>query len=248
MTPSGRRRGTAVTTRRAVPTVERWRLSDGEIHYLWWFIQGSIMEPGIRWRLRRAWGMCERHAWGALAVEAAFRHGYLHGPAVLYEDLIGRALRAFDLAGPWQARRLARRLRATGPCLMCEMGLGPTAPAVARKELIEQGRDVSALRVFADLTKAYWWKTVCGHCLGDGSRVRCRSHVLEDISRGSVVDLAEHRTLIEYIVGHLAVYARSFRWEYHHTESKEDQAAMISAVGWCSSWRAFIRLIYWENT
>jgi len=67
---------------RAVPT-EAWQLSDGEIHYLWWYMQGSIMDPGVRQRLRRAWGMCGRHAWGALAVETAFRPGFLHGPALL---------------------------------------------------------------------------------------------------------------------------------------------------------------------
>ena len=52
--------------------VSRIQLSDGEIHYLYWFIQGSIMVPNIRRRLRRAWGFCERHAWGYILVEAAF--------------------------------------------------------------------------------------------------------------------------------------------------------------------------------
>jgi hypothetical protein len=27
---------------------EDWRLSDGEVHFLWWFIQGSIMIPETR--------------------------------------------------------------------------------------------------------------------------------------------------------------------------------------------------------
>jgi hypothetical protein len=82
-----------------------WPLPDGEIHYLWWFIQGSIMEPEMRGRLRRTWG--------ALAVEAAYRHGYLHGPAV--------GLRAFGretrpcwgrtVRGPCLGRRTAPRCR-----------------------------------------------------------------------------------------------------------------------------------------
>lgn len=91
-------------------TAGRWQLSDGELHYVWWFIQGSIMEADVRWRLRRAWGMCQRHAWGALAAEAAFRDNYFHGPAILYEDILERALRAFELAGPWPAARIGRRL------------------------------------------------------------------------------------------------------------------------------------------
>ena len=27
------------------------------------------MDVDIRWRLQRAWGLCGRHAWGALATE-----------------------------------------------------------------------------------------------------------------------------------------------------------------------------------
>jgi hypothetical protein len=53
-------------------TVPFWPLTDGEIHYLYWFIQGGIMNVDTRWALRRAWGFCARHAWAALAVEMAF--------------------------------------------------------------------------------------------------------------------------------------------------------------------------------
>lgn len=69
--------------RRKTPTA----LSPGEVHFLWWFMQGSIMDPEMRRHLRLAWGMCDRHGVGALGAEAAFRHGYLHGPAILYAPL-----------------------------------------------------------------------------------------------------------------------------------------------------------------
>jgi hypothetical protein len=219
------------------------QLSDGEIHYLWWFIQGSIMEPDIRWRLRRAWGLCGRHAWGALAVEAAFRHDFLHGSAILYQDLMERALRAFELRGPLEVRRLARRLRATGPCLMCEMGLDRASRGAAREELLEQGRDLSQIRAFADRTRNFWSKAVCGKCLGDRSPRRCRPHLLEEVSGGSVVDVAEHRALVGHVVEHLRVYRQSFVWGYRHTETEEDRAALISAVGWCGGWRAWIPFV-----
>jgi len=100
------------------PRREDLRPSPGEVHFLWFFIQGSIMVPDTRAQLRRAWGMCRRHSFTLLAVEAAFRHGYLHGPALLYEDLMERALAAFNLRGPLQEIRVAHRLRDTGPCLM----------------------------------------------------------------------------------------------------------------------------------
>jgi hypothetical protein len=80
--------------------VSQIQLSDGEIHYLYWFIQGSIMVPNIRQRLRRAWGFCERHAWGYILVEAAFYRGFMHGASILYEDLLFLALSAFNIKGP----------------------------------------------------------------------------------------------------------------------------------------------------
>ena len=48
------------------PAMGEFKLSVGEIHYLYWYIQGSIMFPEIRRDLRKAWGFCERHAWGPL--------------------------------------------------------------------------------------------------------------------------------------------------------------------------------------
>jgi hypothetical protein len=109
--------------------LERLRPSDGEAHFLWHFMQGSIMVPETRRRLRRAWGMCARHSFGAVAVEAAFRPRFLHGPALLYEDMMERAVTALkERPGPFQAVRLARRLRAAGPCLMCELGYAQTPP------------------------------------------------------------------------------------------------------------------------
>jgi len=222
---------------------DEWSLSEGEIHYLWWFIQGSIMDPDVRARLRRAWGFCGRHAWGALAVEAAFRPNFLHGPALLYEDLMGRALRAFETAGPWEARRMARRLRATGPCLMCEMGLDRRSRGAARPELIEQGRNIEGLRAFAERRRPFWEKTVCGLCLDDGSTSRCRPHLQEDAMKGRTADSAEHLALVEEILAHLTVYSRSFRWECRGTDTEEDQAALISAVGWCSGWRPWLPLL-----
>ena len=83
----------------------------------------------------------------------------------------------------------------------------------------------------------FWRRTVCGQCLGDGSRPRCRPHLLEDIARGAAVDLAEHRAFVDYLVKHLTVYYQSFVWGYHGTDTEEDRAALISAVGWCSGWR-----------
>jgi hypothetical protein len=201
------------------------------------------MVPETRWRLRRAWGLCARHAWGAVAGEAAYRHGYLHGPAKLYEDLMERALRAFDPRGPGRAHRVAWRLRARGPCLMCDSGLQRASGGGAPAALLERGRDLRALRELAERTKPYWGPVVCGRCADSPSNARCRVHFLEDTLGPWPRPVDEHRALVAYVLARLAVYSRSFVWGYHDTESDEDRAALLSAVGWCSGWRGLIALI-----
>src|SRR6266496_3870675 len=57
-------RGTHLAGPRRQLAPDRLRLSDGELNFLWWFIQGSIMNPETRFRLHRRWGMCQRHSLG----------------------------------------------------------------------------------------------------------------------------------------------------------------------------------------
>jgi hypothetical protein len=123
---------------------------------------------------------------------------------------------------------------------MCELRLARRSRAAARAELIEAGRDPGQFESFAAETRRFWWKTVCGRCVGNGSPARCRPHLVEEISMGAVRDLAEHRALVKYIFDHHRVYKQSFVWGYHGTDTKEDRAALISAVGWCSGWRPWI--------
>jgi hypothetical protein len=218
-------------------------LSGGEIHYLWWFIQGSIMNPDTRYKLRNAWGFCERHAWGAILAEASFRHGYMHGPAILYEDILEPALKAVSPRGPMKDLRLLKNLRNKGPCLMCEMDLGPETKGYANRDIIERGRDPEQLKIFARSTEPYWRKAVCGRCLGNDSWPRCRRHLLEDASKGKVGRPRPHQDLLKYIFGQITLYSRSFRWEFQGSETEENKAALISAVGWCSGWLPLLLIV-----
>ncbi|MBI5571246.1 MAG: hypothetical protein HY914_14985 [Desulfomonile tiedjei] len=220
-----------------------FELSPGEIHFLWWFIQGSIMNPSTRERLRKGWGLCERHAWGWMIVEAAFRSGYMHGPAVLYEDVMGLALAAFEMHGPMQGGRLRRRLRQKRPCLMCEEGYGPHSKGFVKQKIVEQGRDLTEFRSLARNTFPFWRKAVCGKCAGDGAAARCRRHLIEDESLGLIRDLSRSLELLTYIVRHLVRYARSFQFEFQGTQTLEDEAALLCAVGWCSGWSLFLSLV-----
>ncbi len=219
-----------------------FELSPGEIHFLWCFIQGSIMTPSTRNRLRKAWGFCERHAWGWISVEAAFRSGYMHGPAIMYEDLMGLALRAFQMHGPVQRGRLRRRLRQRGPCLMCEEGYGPASTGFVKQQIVDQGRNLVELKRMAQTTRRYWQKAVCGRCSGTGSTQRCRRHFIEDESLRLNGGVTDHRSLVTYVSDHLVRYARSFQFEFRGSGTEEDIAALLSAIGWCSGWRTFLAI------
>ncbi len=201
------------------------------------------MVPDVRKQLREAWGFCERHAWGAILVEASFRHGYMHGPAILYEDLLGLALPDLHLKGPLTNLRLLRNLREKGLCLMCDMGLGPESEGVVTAELVNRGQDPGELRRFAQETEPFWVETICGICLGNGSWRRCRQHLLADASRGLIQNLSGHYNFLNRIFNRLVHFSRSFRWECQGTDTDEDRAALISAVGWCSGWNPFLKIL-----
>ena len=220
-----------------------WDLSDGEIHFLWWFIQGSIMNPETRRRLRQAWGFCQRHACGFVAVECAFRQGWLHGSALLYEDLLGRARDVLN--GPVLVKPLiAYRLRERRSCMLCELGVGPQSVGYASADILARGRDVSTLQAFARETRGDWEARVCDRCLGHASGTRwCRPHLVAAIRQGDPIDLDAERASVQTDFVHLQRYARSFRWEHRGTETIADRAALIAAIGWCSGWTEWLRLV-----
>jgi hypothetical protein len=120
----------------------------------------------------------------------------MHGPALLYADLMTRAQQAFRWRGPLWAWRIAWALRDRGPCLMCESGLGPTSPSAAAGDLIARSRDPSEIWAFARRTRAFWQDTVCGRCVDERSGRQRRPHLVDDVRRGSVADVAQQRALV----------------------------------------------------
>jgi hypothetical protein len=226
----------------AMPRTDVWPLSEGEIHYLWWFIQGSIMEPGIRRRLRQAWGVLR-----------AARLGGARGgggvPAPL-PPRVGRAVRGFDGAGLPRIRPGPRSLRDVsqagpphdGPVLDVRKRVRTTGSGRGARSALRgrTGRDAGSFLAFAGVTRPYWRATVCGSCAGDQSAPRCRPHLVEHAAHGDRMTVGMHAELAKYILGHLKAYARSSRWECRDTETDEDRAALISAVGWCSGWWAWL--------
>jgi hypothetical protein len=226
-------------TRPDPPAVDG-ELSSGEVGFLHSFMQGSIMVAEVRWALRKAWGFCPRHTAAWLKVEAAFRHRYLHGPAVLYDDLMERACAAFDLAGPGATWRLVHRLRAASPCYLCAMDIGPSSHGYIQEEPLAIGRDPTAWQAFAHETQAYWQADVCGACAGTGSSRRCRAHLCDDLNTGRIDDIEPHRRDVLRIARHLRTYHDSFQYDKNGIDTVEDRAALVSAAGWCGGWRGLL--------
>jgi len=221
---------------------DRLEFSDGEIHFLWWFIQGSIMNPGTRRRLLAAWGMCARHAAAFLAVEAAYRPNWMHAGALLYLDLIEHAVAALTTHGPFGEQRVIRRLRPTGPCLMCDLAVDAAGRGAASDALIERGRDRAPLRHFA-AEAGNWAAFVCRRCSSGATGPLCRRHLIADAGLDLTGEVRVQRATLGHIARHLFRYARSFRWECRQTDTPEDRAALLEAVGWCSGWSGVLAII-----
>lgn len=222
---------------------EPFALSNGEIEFLWWFIQGSIMDPNVRARLLAHWGLCPRHSLGFFAVEAAFRPHLIHGCSVLYSDLMRRAA---NLIGHDGLHRLIpdpivrHQLRTAGPCHLCDLGYGPSSESNTPPEKLQQGRDLTTARRFADDNRMGWEPYVCGVCSGSGTAVRCRVHLVAPAAGYALPDLAEQRAYVQAIAAHLARFDASFHWKNRDTDTAEDRGALLAAIGWCSGWRTLL--------
>ncbi len=220
--------------------------SSGEIHYLWWYMQGSIMDLDVRHWMHEAWGFCERHAWLALMIESSFRHTFLMGPAIVYEDILGRAVKQMRIRGPMKNFQILAGLREKRKCMICDMGWQNVHSKIPHDRL-KRGKDASHLRHFALNTRAYWEKNVCGICSGTRDWPRCRVHLLQDASTKQTLDFKKHRDMLRGLHHHVINYSEGFRWEKRGTSTVEDAAALIAAVGWCSGWKPLLNLVGMET-
>jgi hypothetical protein len=219
-----------------------WPLSDGEVHHFYWFMQGSIINMDTRRALHRGWGLCERHAWAALAVEMCFRHRYLLGPAILYEDLLDRCLAAIPTSGLYKARRFMRCLRPKGPCIMCDMRIYYAGSGASRPSLIEYGRRTDALRQFAREHQVYWQGAVCGKCRGHDSEILCRPHLIKRTNPITVVAFEHLCRVLETTQDRVRALGHSYEWGNRGTDRPPERAALLTAIGWMSGWRPLLAL------
>jgi hypothetical protein len=220
-------------------------LSGGEVDFLWWFIQGSIMDPVVRARLYAHWGLCARHSVAFLVVESAFRPHLIHGSTIVYTELMRRAgeiLNDRGLHSLVPAKVARHLLRPSGPCHVCDLGYNASSAGNAPPERVAQGCDVTNARWFAAESKRGWRPYICGACAGTQSPVLCRPHLIEAMEREGIHAARSQRDTVSAISSHLARFENSFRWEQRNTDTEEDRGALISAIGWCSGWAELSRL------
>jgi hypothetical protein len=220
-------------------------ITDGEVHFLWWFIQGSIMDAETWNALLRGYGLCDRHAWAHLSVEIAFRERHLLGPAILYRALIDQALQAIQVR-QYTLRSPLRRLKAAGPCRLCALNINRAATGAAPRARLDRGRDSSGLRSVATSLVVFWRAQVCAICAGDADQAvafpRCRTHLLADLNSRRPVDFMWQQSSLRELSARLTKYERSFVFGADRP-SEQDRAALISATGWCSGWRPLLGLL-----
>lgn len=204
------------------------------------------MDAAVRTRLYAHWGMCPRHALGFFCVEAAFRPHLIHGSTILYNELMRRASHLLDEHGLYGLAPVGiarHRLRASGPCHMCNLGYGPGSPGNAPPERLAQGRDLANARAFAQENRDGWLQHVCGICAGNGSDVLCRPHLIESMTREATPTLRHHRATASSIAEHLARFEHAFRWDSRGTDSTQDRGALIASIGWCSGWSEVLQTL-----
>jgi hypothetical protein len=218
-------------------------ITDGEIHFLWWFIQGSIMTPETRNALLRGFGFCERHAWAHLSVEMSFRKRHFLGPVILYRALAEKSVQAFRARPHVGLVSPLRHLQAAGRCFLCALNIDHSAAGAAQPTRLARGRDSSGLRSFATELAEHWRPKVCAICANaPNSSNRCRPHLLADLKSRKAVDLSCQQDTVEELAARLARYEKSFVAGADEP-TDQDRAALISAAGWCSGWRPLLALL-----
>lgn len=218
--------------------------SNGEVDFLWWFIQGSIMDPGVRARLSAHWGLCARHSLAFFVVEAAFRPHLIHGCAILYGELMRRAIHVLDDHGIHSlvpARVSQHFLHTTGPCHLCDLGYHERSEGNAPPDRLAQGQDMTNAVRFAADNQRGWLPYICGRCAGTDSPVLCRLHMIKAMEHeGAQIAKSQQASLVS-ISTHLLTFENSFRWDRQGTDTEEDRGALIGAIGWCSGWTELVR-------
>jgi hypothetical protein len=203
-------------------------LTDAEVKQLWAFQDGSIMSVDARHHLWQSWGFCPRHTWAAAVTESTLRWN-LHGTAILYKDLTGRAVATLRRPAVRNST-VAHRLQAHASCFTCDflrIAKERSAPRlVAARERVNKRERFTELLMDAE---PVWSGRTCPYCLGGGGLV-CRPHILAgaQVPGGLPEGLADVRVRLE-------AFWDSMRW-HGPTANADERSSWVEALGWFAGW------------
>ncbi|HEX7659081.1 MAG TPA: hypothetical protein VF444_06325 [Pseudonocardiaceae bacterium] len=209
-------------------------LSRVEVAQLWWFSDGAIMNPDTRERLRRSWGLCDRHTWAYFVVECELRWQPL-GTATLYQDLLERMVRSWP--HPWTPPASRRHIFAGHPwcptCDYAEMAAGAAwFDEEQRKANLRQRSNA-----FVAGCQAEWQSLMCPWCVPTGPGIPCRQHLASGAA-------APDHTVRDALAGLRKPLTRCIRSMTHDgpPPSPEANAALVATLGWFAGWQPALAL------
>jgi hypothetical protein len=210
-----------------------WR----EVKQLWWFCDGAIMDAGTRDHLWRARGLCARHSWLYFCAECELKYHPL-GVAVLYEDLLGRALHELTHQHVQPLRMRALRPRAT--CYTCDyLATKGTGPVSFVRET-EQVNAAARTRAWLDGSRPVWRERICPECSDratGGQAVLCRAHLIE---RGGRSDVAGEVHYLRQLRPRLRSCVLSMTF-HGPPRTPDSDGALVEALGWFAGWAPGLR-------
>ncbi|MHB1892608.1 MAG: hypothetical protein ACYCTZ_03805 [Candidatus Dormibacteria bacterium] len=210
----------------------RFELSRAELKQLNSFLDGAIMDSGVRHHLWKGWGLCGRHAWAYSVVEVEAFGGRPFSTTILYEDLLGRAVRSLHRSHhlPWTVA--LHRLRSSASCFTCDYLriAAATTPGDPVGKFPRVGRLLLG-------SQPSWEPAACPRC-AQGRGPICRPHLLAGGSPGERAQLEAYLAALD---GRLQVFLRSMTWRGPVADDLE-KVAWIEALGWFHGWEPAFQL------
>jgi len=209
-------------------------LSNAEVRQLTAFLNGAIMDSGVRHHLWRSWGLCERHGWAYAVLEIEVNGGRPFSTTILLADLMVRAVRLMRRTRrlPWPVP--LHRLRVGAKCFTCEFVamIARVNGAFPASEESAAGGQTTRFTALLKSSEALWRPLACPAC-GGGRGPLCRPHLLAGRPPGLREEMERY---LSGLSGRLETYLRSMTWR-GPVASELEGVAWIEALGWFYGWR-----------
>ncbi len=209
-------------------------LSNAEVRQLLAFLDGAIMDSGVRHHLWRSWGLCDRHGWAYALLEIETTGGRPFSTTILLADLIRRAARLMRRTRhlPWPVP--LHRLRPAASCFTCEFVAMSARVNAGRSAHLDSVGTLQSDRFTARMRKSepIWLPSVCPAC-GGGQGPVCRPHLVRGQNPGSREELEGY---LLGLSGRLATYLGSMTWR-GPVASELEGVAWIEGLGWLYGWQ-----------